>query len=89
MLRNHGARIVYSSTRYGEVVKFVRPNGRLSSFEAARVLGTYRNMLIRMAQAGRLKITSRAGKASVPLSEVRRLLALPADQRTTADRGTA
>jgi hypothetical protein len=89
MLRNHGARIVYSSTRHGQVVRFVRPNGTLSSFEAARLLGTYRNMLIRMAAAGRLKIRSRAGKSAVPLSEVRRLLALPTDQRTTADRGPA
>lgn len=82
MLPNHGAVIVHVSTRYGRTQRFVRPNGTVSSFEAAKLLGTYPIMVRRMFKAGAIKAKADArGVLSVPLSECRRLLDIPRSRR--------
>lgn len=72
LLKNHGALVVYRSTR-GVRRRFVRPNGWLSVPEAAAVLSTYRNMIYRMDRAGILRLS--AGQPhKVRLASVRRIL---------------
>ena len=83
LLANHGARIVHTNTT-GERTRFERPGGALSTHEAALLLHTYPEMIVRMARAGRLKLLPR-GRRRVPLSELRRLLAMPTYCRVTAE----
>ena len=85
ILKNHGAVVVYRSSRRGDVRRFERPNGSLSVPEAARLLATNRNMIRRMERAGRISIRRRGGQLRVPLAECRLLLSLHASQRATYD----
>lgn len=81
LLKNHGARITAESTRAGLTHRFVRPDGMLTTFEAAKLLKTYPNMITRMLRAGRLLGESSARGHLVLLSSCRALLRLPAAAR--------
>jgi len=85
ILKNHGALVVYRSTRRGDVRRFERPDGSLSVPEAAHLLRTNRNMVRRMERAGRISIRRSGGRMRVPLAECRLLLSLRVDQRATYD----
>lgn len=82
LLRNRGARIKYRSSR-GQRERFERPNGFLTVNEAAHLLGTYPNMVYRMAAAGRLAITP-GPIARVGVGQLRELMRLPKADRATA-----
>lgn len=83
MLRNHGAAVCYAGPR-GVAVRFERPDGRLSVPEAAALLGTYPNMVRRMAAARRLVMHK--GRHCISLADCRRLLRLPRARRLTAEK---
>ena len=85
VLKNHGARIIYKSTRTGLERVFVRPDGVLSTFEAAKLLKTYPLMILRMVAVKRLAGRRDCyGRTTVSLAECRRLLRLPALGRLQA-----
>ena len=85
LLKNHGAVVEYVGT-LGPRQRFERPDGSLSVQEAAKLLGTYPNMVRRMAVAGRLKLGK--GRRCVSVADVRALMRMPAGKRLTAERAS-
>lgn len=81
LLKNHGARVTTESTRSGLTHRFVRPDGLLTTFEAAKLLNTYPNMITRMLRAGRLDGCDTGRGHQVSLASCRALLRLPAASR--------
>lgn len=59
-LRNHGLEIVHTSSR-AVTRRFERPNGTVSTHEAAMYLKTYPNMVRRMIRAGRIEVARGRG----------------------------
>lgn len=76
MLRNHGARIVYRTSRATHE-RYIGPDGYLSAAEAARALGVLRAQIYRMAYAGRILMDEQG----IPLAVVRILKAAPRARR--------
>jgi hypothetical protein len=75
ILKNHGARVTTESTRAGTVHRYVPPDGSLTTFEAARLLGTYPTMVTRMALAGVIGGEPDAsGRLMVPVADLRHLM---------------
>lgn len=82
LLKNHGAVVTTESTRTGLVRRFIRPDGSLTTFEAAAMLGTYSNMIVRMATSGRITADrDERGRLMVPLRECRRIKRLAPGRR--------
>jgi hypothetical protein len=84
ILPNHGAMVVYKSTREGVIRQFRRPDEHLSTFEAAHLLGTYPIMVGRMVKSGTLKGARGPFGYKVSLPDIRRVMRLPASKRIGA-----
>lgn len=85
ILKNHGARVTVESTRTGITHRFIRPDGKLTTHEAAMLLGTYPNMVARMVAAEKLAGERDAdSRLLVPIADCRRLLRLARRNRLGA-----
>lgn len=81
-LKNHGVRVVYGTSTTPARARFERPNGHLSAYEAARLLGLRPLQVYRLARANRLPMRPRRmGSRRVPVGVCRLLMALPRRER--------